>query len=65
MKGSDGSCIPLCRQCHNEIESVGHYVMSIRHGFLIEAEMVYCMSEYHWGVRIRLPGDLVRAAISR
>lgn len=37
LKGSDFSCIPLCREHHRELHGIGRYTFEDRHRILIDS----------------------------
>lgn len=59
MKGSDFSCIPLCRIHHGEIEDKGNRQMGAWHPhFDTRSAIAEMLHLFVTGNRLRLPRDL-------
>jgi len=59
-KGSDGSCIPLCRECHRFLEDNGHAKAEKELHFSVAAAIATTLHEYLFGCVVRFPSDISR-----
>ncbi len=59
MKGSDGSCIPLCRDHHIRFHAAGVRTFERRYHVDVGHEMARALHERLFGIAVRFPRSIV------
>ena len=55
IKGSDYSCVPVCRECHNDIHNLGNWSFQTKVNLLFAEAIAATLHERLTGEQIKLP----------